>query len=203
MPVNLVQQRGKETPPTAAAERAAQRHYEKLAAIVAGDVNPVDCFPFNQPEYEDVRNVYEQAAKAKRIAEKKAAEQEALEPLAVLFESLELDFQEDAIRSLIDRLGLDISEIAEDEIQAAREEGEEEGYEDGLQSGYESASEDMYSIDYHNEEVEREVAEAKEEWEANELEDARAEAYESGWRDGKQDKAPEFDFVSGMPSFLL
>lgn len=188
MPVNLVQSRGKDTAPTAAAERAAQRHYEKLAAIVSGDLDPADTFPFDGPDYRDVRKVYGQSVCLKQ-----------LEPIIALLE--DVDFQEDAIRHIIEQLSLDVDEIAKERIQELEDE-KEQAYSNGI----EAASEDMVSWDYHQELLEEE----KQKW-LDELEEEKQEkidevAYSEyclGVVDAKAGAVLQVDFINDMPSFLF
>ena len=106
-------------------------------------------------------------------------------------------------RALAEKLSVEISDIAAEEIKEAEESTDSPAYEAGYQSGIESACEDMYSWDSVQEECDSAVEKAREQWEENDLEDARGKSYEAGYRDAQRGKAPEYDFVNGIPSFLL
>lgn len=192
-PSTLIQTRGKNSVPTSLAHRVAESHYRKLALIVAGELDPHITSPFNLDEYVDVRNRYNNA-----LAEQRAVS------IADQFEELSHGAQIAFVRALTSEFGLDMEEVASDEIEVARQDGYEEGQEAGsdssYQAGYESASEELYSYEYMQEEIENAVEKAKEEWEA---ENAYDEGYEAGYMDCKRGKAPACDFVGGMPSFLL
>jgi hypothetical protein len=193
MPLNLVQnRRDGQAEPTKVAERAAESHYKKLALIVAGDLDPATTFPFDQPEYSDVRAIYAEATAVRQA-----------EPMAAQIESLDTAAQIAILRAIAENLSLDMADVAAEEIQAAEESAEERGSESSYESGYEAgvnaASEEMYSYEYMQEEIESAVKKAVEEA----TEEAQAESYEEGYRDCQQGKAPAYAFLNGLPSFLI
>jgi len=227
--VDLVQSRGKESSPTQTAYRAAEAHYSKLAEIMAVDADESTVFPypFNQPEYEDVRTeamaaVIERerraAAEAAAAVRKQAIAEAEAEANAVAekFEAAFIGFNHDQeiafMRHLIENsaLSCSIEDVAEDEIHAARDAADEwdsdhPAYQAGLESGYESASEDMYSHDYVCGNIrdfikDKDIPDLFE----DELSESRDEGYALGYRDAKQGKAAAVDYsIDGMPSFLF
>jgi hypothetical protein len=194
MPVNIVQQRGKETAPTQAAYRAAESHYRKLAAIVAGDSDPSTVFPFCQLEYSDVREMYAKAAALKKV-----------EPIAELFEGLDDQTAQAVIRELVETLSLDMTEIAAEEIETAIE-NDDTRYDAGYEAGMESACEDMYSWESVQEHVDEAVDKAKDELKdelAGSDDEARIEGYKAGFLAATSGATPAPEFINGLPGFLF
>jgi hypothetical protein len=224
-PIQLIQLRGKTTTPSYLAERAAEHHYNKLAAIMSvdADENTVFPAPFDAPEYEDVRR---KAMSAKIERERRAAEESAAaikraqlaeaeaeaEAVAEKFDSAFIGFNHEQeiafIRHLLENssLSVELSDVAETEIEAAREagyeDGQEAGYESGQQSGYESASEDMYTPDYTQELIDEAVKEAREECRSEDSDEYQT-AYEAGFLACKTGASPTVTHINGLPSFLF
>lgn len=144
-PERLVQLRGKSTTPTSAAYDAAYKHYSKLAEILAvdADENTVFPAPFDQPEYQDVRDAAmaaviereRRAADARAETIRRAAIAEAEAEADAIAEKLDSTFigftttQEIAfLRRLMESSSLTVAieDVAEEEIKSAVESATED-----------------------------------------------------------------------------
>lgn len=131
-------------------ERTAVRHYEKLALIVKGELDPMTAAPFNLPDYSDVQSAYNAVIALK-----------AVDPIVKLIEELSDMTNEEIVAAIIEKLGIDMADLAKDEIQSAVENATEDMW--TLESAYESFLEsgDWYSQEQYDEGIEEAKAELK------------------------------------------
>lgn len=197
MPANLVQKRSYEpTEPEIPSliVRVAERHYEKLALIVKGELDPHTVEPFNTLDYKDVQDVWNISRAVKFAPQLKA-----------IIDGWNLDGEQETelVKALIEEMSFDIEDIAKEAIEEARKEAEESGsessYQSGYDDGYSSAGEDMWSDD----DVEEKIEEAKKEA----SEEGHDEGYQEGYTEGflacLKGAKPDVEYINGMPAFLF
>jgi hypothetical protein len=231
MPLDVVRDRpyghGDDVP--SLVQRTAMRHYEKLAAILRGELNAAETSPFDQPEYSDVAKEIEShkryLAEQERLrvereeaeardAEAKALADSVIAQFGTQFDCLSVDQIAVLIPAIVEAVNGDaeviFSELIEEKCDEAEERGKEEGYEDGRQAGYEDATEDMYTSDYvsenigdfidRNEWIRRDDVENEF---SDEFEEKRVEGFREGFAAAMNGATPAPEFINGLPSFLF